>query len=341
METLDRLCSMLGAEVSEAVAGFGDALQEVRLRAGQPVQLCAGQARALVGGPVSGNALARIATALMNHSLYALERELREGYFTLPDGCRVGVCGQMAASGALADAGAVGSLCVRLARELRGCAGALHDRVTAPDGRLTSLLILSRPGMGKTTLLRDLARLLSLDGRRVAIADERHELAACVRGTPALDVGPCADVLDGVPKARAMTMLVRAMAPEVIVTDEIGSAEDAAALREAIRCGAAVIASAHASGLRDALLRRDLAATLGRGCFEQVALLGDSPGRVKAVYDVTNGEAGHAFCAGAVRGGGLHAVRKVAGRRTAASGGAAGVAVQGAEAFAASYDRYV
>ena len=144
---------------------------------------------------------------------------------------------------------AIGSACIRVAREVRGCAEEAVAQMLAADAR--GMLLLSRPGLGKTTMLRDAARLLSERGFSVGIADERHELAACMDGVPTLDVGARSDVADGCPKSLAMERLVRSMAPDVIVTDEIGNARDAQVLRETARRGVRLVASAHASGFGD------------------------------------------------------------------------------------------
>ncbi|MDD4075998.1 MAG: stage III sporulation protein AA, partial [Eubacteriales bacterium] len=147
-----------------------------------------------------------------------------------------------------------------------------------------SALLLSAPGVGKTTMLRDIARQLS-DGtharaHKVAIADERGEIAGCYLGTPRLDVGQRTDVMDGYPKARAVSMLIRSMSPAVIITDEIGGCEDAAALRDASRSGVAVVASAHADGYAAATAQPELHALLEKGLFTRVVELYRLNGKV-------------------------------------------------------------
>ena len=280
MKTVDRLAQLLPGAAGEILARR-DELREVRLRAGGPVQLVFGAQDCLTGEALEARDLARCLSELMDHSLYAREGELAEGFFTLPDGARVGVCGRLIAEGGrVAGMGDVGSLCVRIARAIPGCAGALLPLAEGPK----SLLVASAPGMGKTTCLRDLARLLSSRGLRVAIADERHELAACFRGVPQLDVGPRTDVMDGGPKVASIGRILRAMAPQAIVTDEIGGPEDAQCLAEAARCGVAVIASAHGASIEDLLARPALRKTLDEGVFDTVALLGGSPGALRAVY---------------------------------------------------------
>ena len=326
MESIARLRELLPAEAGEALAARAEDVRELRLRAGRPVQLRCASGEWLSRAPLKADELDRILDALMDYSRYAREAELREGFFTLSDGCRVGVCGRLVWDGervtGMAEAG---SLCLRFARAVPGCADVVWPRLLDRDGLPFSTLILSPPGLGKTTLLRELARRLSEEGRNVCIADERHELAACHRGVPTLDVGPRTDVMDGCPKAAAIPRMLRAAAPEVIIADEIGGAADAAALAEAVRCGVRVIASAHAGGFRQ-LYRREGLAGLD-GVFELGALLGGAPGHIAEIRKI--GEEWHAFRTGNLRGGGVRAVRKRPVRLRPAQGGDAGGADRG------------
>lgn len=259
-------------------------LAEIRLRAGRPVQLvyCDMEER-FVDRPVDAAQLRRIALSLMEHSYYACEDELARGFFTMKNGVRVGVGGSFTEVTAERwQLKAISSLCIRIAREIRGCAEALVREMDNKNGGVHSLLILSPPGKGKTTLLRDAARILSERGYRVGIADERHEIAACRDGVPGVDVGPRSDVIDGCPKARAMEMLIRTMAPQIIVTDEIGNVRDFDAVREAARMGVVMVASAHASDFREFESSR-MGSMLTEGIFHTAVLLGDQPGCIKAV----------------------------------------------------------
>jgi len=151
-----------------------------------------------------------------------------------------------------------------------------------------STLIIGLPGSGKTSLLRDLARQLSSGKKalQVSVIDERGELAACVGGVPQLDVGLAADVLDGCPKAQAVPWLIRSMAPQVIVTDELSGVEDAACVLDAMACGAAVMASVHGANLHEVSNRPAMAQLMARRAFDLYAVLApEGGGRIMALHD--------------------------------------------------------
>ena len=277
MDTVDRLMKLLPEEAATALATRREEVTEIRLRVNRPAQIVFDGTDTLAGAPIEARRLREITSALMDHSFYARETELAQGFFTMTDGSRVGVCGRFAGDGTrLTD---VGSVCVRIARAVPGCAVGLMGLIAPKDG-LRSLLIVSPPGLGKTALLRDTARQLSEGGLRVGIADERHELAACHMGVPTLDVGPRTDVADGCPRPRAIRQLIRTMAPDVIMADEIGGEADAEALADAARCGVAVVASAHGRSLGEAAQRRWIREIVATRVLETLVLLGERPGHI-------------------------------------------------------------
>ena len=285
MENVRRLYALLPAAVAEKAGAFPDDLTEVRLRAGRPVQLIGLSGEACRGGAVSAEEIGKVCSVLAGHSLYAREEELREGYFTMEGGCRVGVCGQMRSEdGRPTGFVHIGSACVRVAREARGAADAVMAALFEA-GRPVSALIVSPPGLGKTTLLRDIARQLSdgTGGRRgvkVGLMDERGELAGLIGGTPSMDVGLRTDVMDGCPKRVGISLMVRAMSPEVIVTDELGHPGDAGAVREAVRMGVRVIASVHAEDEEEAVRRLG---GVDAGVFRRKILLGPGVGQIRRI----------------------------------------------------------
>lgn len=272
-----RAWDYLPGQWGRAAWAMEKSLCEIRLRRGGPVAL-----REIAGGetllpPMEDEGFSEMISAMLDHSLYARESELDKGYFTLPDGSRAGVCGDF--SRGIRAPEDVLSLCIRIARAVPGCAAALIPALMETSGAL----IVSPPGLGKTTLLRDAARLLSRAGQNVCLVDERGELAACAGGRPQLDVGPRTDVISGTEKALAMGLAVRSCAPDVLVTDEMGAPRDAAAAGEILRCGVRLVASCHGNTLNPDGLRRCVGALLWPGLLELGVLLGPNRGQIAEI----------------------------------------------------------
>lgn len=282
MELMERIAATLGDKYGQLLTQDADGISEIRVRTGRPLQIVYCNRKEYLGDIISQSTMERLLSSLMDNSLYAKEAELRQGYFTTFDGYRIGVCGRTCAEdGGISSFSSIGSICIRNRRQVMGCADKLMDMIEGNG--LKSLLVISPPGCGKTTLLRDVARQLSGRGYNVAIADERREIAACTGGVPQLDVGIRTDVMDGCPKAVAIPLLVRACAPDVLIADEIGTQKDALALLDAARCGVKVIASAHAYGYADVIRRKSISPALQEGAFDCWALLGPEPGRIKYI----------------------------------------------------------
>lgn len=262
------------------------ALTEVRVRAGQPVEARSASTARLIGPEVTRQELEELLLQMTGYSIYACEERIRQGFFTLPEGHRVGLTGIYAADrGGVAGLTGALSMCIRVARPVPGAADPLMPYLIGRD-RLRSALILSPPGMGKTTMLRDAARQLSRLGYRVALADERGELAApAAGGLPTMDLGPRCDVATGADKAQLIERLVRSMAPDAVVTDELGGENDARAVYEAACAGVMVLASAHAADISSARRKRGLASLMEDGLFESFLVLGGAPGHVVEIVD--------------------------------------------------------
>lgn len=202
-------------------------------------------------------ALHDLLNRICHDSVYAYEDELRQGFLTIPGGHRIGIAGQAVLNdnGSIRTIKHISAMNIRIAHEIRGAADCamqhLYDK-----GQLCNTLILSPPGCGKTTLLRDMIRQISdgdklHKGMTVGVVDERSEIAGCFMGVPQNDLGIRTDVLDGCPKVHGMMMLIRAMAPQVVAIDEIGGVEDVNALRKVSACGCRLLATIHGYDMED------------------------------------------------------------------------------------------
>ena len=221
--------------------------EEFRLRAGRPMTVLLPHGEEPLDVTVEPVELETLCDLATEFSRYAAAETLREGFLPVRGGFRVGLCGSaVMKDGVNTNLKLFSSAVVRIAREHRGIAEELLPQLLR-DGQFSSTLILSPPGGGKTTLLRDLVRALSVSGQRVGLVDERGEVAVMYRGEPQMDVGPHTDVLDACPKALGIPMLLRGMNPQIIAVDEITVQADLQAMAQAAGCGVALLATIHAA----------------------------------------------------------------------------------------------
>lgn len=228
---------------------------------------------------------------ISNHSRYAYEEELRQGFITVKGGHRIGVAGKMSQNHKdKKGLGQVTFLNIRVAHEVKDCATEMLPYLYQ-DRQPLHTLIISSPGSGKTTLLRDIIRQMSDgnhygDGVTVGVVDERSEIAACYRGVPQNDIGRRTDVLDHCSKVQGMMMLIRSMAPKILAVDEIGSQEELQAIAYAMNCGITLLATVHGRDLQEIESKPGFEAWIKGHYFRRFILLSPNHiGRVEAVYD--------------------------------------------------------
>lgn len=198
---------------------------------------------------------------ISRYSMFAFEEEVRNGFITLEGGHRVGLSGQAVfGQGRIQALRNISYLNIRISHEKKGCAepfvSYLYKEEDNRQSDIYNTLLVSAPGRGKTTLLRDFVRLLSDGsaghmGLKVSVVDERSEIAGCHHGVPQNDIGLRTDVLDGCPKSQGMMLLIRTMSPQVLAVDELGMEDDVAAVMYAVHCGCSILGSVHAADLAE------------------------------------------------------------------------------------------
>lgn len=181
---------------------------------------------------------------------YSFVQQQREGYITV-EGNRVGFCGTYAVNeDNIKHIEQISSFCIRIKHQVKGCANRVF-RYLFENNDFENTLFVAPPGAGKTTMLRDIARLLSCEGYNVCIADERNEISASSEGVATLDIGKRTDVIADIKKSVAIDNMIRALTPDVILCDELGSQQDINAIQKALKKGVKVVASVHGNSVED------------------------------------------------------------------------------------------
>lgn len=246
-----------------------ECLEEIRIRIGQPAMFSYGieewyldveQNRLILqkedGYCVTEEDMHEMITFLSRYSLYAFEEDIKSGFITLEGGHRVGIAGQVRMeNGRVADIRYISFLNIRIAKQRKNCAKEIIPYMISCRN-IYNTLIVSPPGIGKTTYLRDCIRILSngtayLKGQKICVIDERSEIAACHLGVPQNDVGIRTDVLDRCSKAQGMLLMLRSMSPQIIAVDELGSKEDYIAVGQALNCGSRILGTVHAGDIEE------------------------------------------------------------------------------------------
>lgn len=300
MPDITRLfCLPIAEAVHQLQRNCKNELQEIRLRAGKPLAVGIGGKNYFLSPKgelletsqgalrVDWDMIIKSLEFMSRSSLYAMEQEMKNGYITVEGGHRVGMVGRtVKQNDQIVGMNHIAGLNVRIAHEVRGCAETILPKLCS-QGMLQHTLIVSPPGGGKTTMLRDLIRLAS-DRLKlaVAVADERSEIGGCYRGIPQCDVGLQTDVLDGCPKSEGMLMLLRAMKPQVIAADELGSTGELEAVVTILHAGVKLLCTAHSNDIEELRRRPGFCNLLNEGVFDRIVILSGrkGAGTVEKIY---------------------------------------------------------
>lgn len=279
-------------------------LQEIRMRMNQPLILIINGKEIFLGKKgkltnqleeayyVEKRELYETIEHVSSYSRYAFEDEIRQGFITVSGGHRVGLAGKVTVeNGKIKTIHYISFLNIRFTHEVKGCADCIIPHLYE-DGNVLHTMIISPPGCGKTTLLRDLIRQISDgnkmgEGRVVGVIDERSEIAGSYMGVPQNDIGIRTDVLDNCPKAEGLFMLIRSMSPKVIAVDEIGSIDDIKAMETACYCGCKLVATVHGNSLEDIQKKVLFQSLMEQKIFERFIVL-SAKQRVGEVIGIYN-----------------------------------------------------
>lgn len=276
-------------------------LEEIRIRVNRPILLKIGKEERKIEYIISGEEILETLQHICDNSIYSYQNQICNGYITMQGGHRVGITGNsVMKDGKISNINYISSLNFRIAKQVLGASSKIIKYViNQEENSIYNTLIVSPPGVGKTTILRDLIRKLSngieqinYKGLNIGVVDERGEIAAMYRGVPQNDIGIRTDVLDNVTKALGLSMLIRSMSPKVIVADEIGNKAEIEPIMQSICSGIKGIFTAHGSSIEDIKLNPTIKELIDNGAFERIIFLSDKKekGEVDKVYSLNKME---------------------------------------------------
>ncbi len=275
-------------------------ITEIRLRNGRRVSICMGKNNLFLdeSGKILNEpdyAITAYETDIeyafktaFSYSLHSYSKELAMGYVTTRGGNRVGVCGTAVVGSSFKDVETikyVSSVNIRIARQVRGFADKIYDECFCgcDTYKIPSILIIGPPASGKTTLLRDLSRLLGTRSR-ISLIDSQNEISSTFKNHPENDVGELTDIFVGYPKHSGISSAVRIMSPNAIIVDEIGTRDELDALELAFHSGVSLITAVHGKSYSDALNKSSVRALADMADFEYaVELTGGYNYRIKKI----------------------------------------------------------
>lgn len=230
-----------------------------------------------------------------NYSVYAHEEDIKQGFITIVGGHRIGLAGKVVIEGdRIKNIKNISCVNIRVSHQVIGCARKIMPYIyDEENNNIFHTLIVSPPMGGKTTLLRDIIRIISNESGMkssitVGLVDERSEIAACYNGIPQNDIGIRTDIMDCCPKAEGMLMLLRSMSPKVIAVDEIGARKDIEAIEYVINCGCKLLATVHGNSVEDIRSKPLLGRLVRERIFERYIILNNyrNIGNVKEIFDM-------------------------------------------------------
>lgn len=271
-------------------------INEIRFRKDKPiVVLCNTKTYFLSNNGLCGSANQAIITSaeLINdivfmacdYSIYSVNEQLKQGFLMVDGGIRLGVCGEVVQDGGIKTIKNFTSLCIRVPHLIKNVSLPIFHHILN-NGIINNTLIISPPGAGKTTMLRDIVYQFSYHNYpyNIFIADERGEVT-CGNKSNYLNSN-FYDALCFLSKKEAIMMGIRSMSPDVVIVDELGTKDDFLALEYAMTCGVKIIATLHASSINDLKNKEIFSNIADKKMFRRVIVLSkeNGVGTIQGVY---------------------------------------------------------
>ncbi len=225
-----------------------------------------------------------------NYSVYAVNDELKEGFLSVGDGIRIGITGTVVMQeDKILTVKNISSLNIRIPHQIVGSSYKISKLIFDDAGQVLSTLIIGSPGVGKTTILRDLCVQINKVRRdiNILLLDERLEISSSVNGVPSLNVGTSTDIICGGKKDFNITNGIRSMSPNVVIVDEIGSTNDIKAIEYAMNSGVSIIASVHSKDIFEFQKKYEFENLIKSRAFKRFAVISgiNGKGTIDNVYD--------------------------------------------------------
>lgn len=293
---IDEVLRVLPSYISNEIVKLNCAnnITEIRIRTKSKIIVRCSKNEYIIDFIATPKIILDILLTVSKNSIYAIQNDINNGFVVIRGGHRIGICGEVVyVDSKIKNIKNICGLNIRIARQVFGCADLILPKIIKGN-KILNTLIVSPPGCGKTTLLRDIVRqvsngiqALNFSGKNVSLVDERGEIASVYEGVPSLDVGVRTDVMSNALKSSGMKMMIRSMSPDVIATDEIGKKEDIQAIKEAVLSGVSVIFTIHGDSLNSINKNDDIKELLNLKIFSKIIILsnGKIPGIVEKIYD--------------------------------------------------------
>lgn len=275
--------------------GSREGITEIRLRVGKRGIVIISNVEVFLGYMVTLQDLLEILVKISKNSIYAIQNDINNGFVVIKGGHRIGICGEVVMQdGKIKNIKNINSMNIRVSRQLLGCADKLMEEIIEA-GMLKNTLIVSPPGCGKTTMLRDVIRQISngvkhlqFYGRNVGVVDERGEIASVSNGISNLEIGMRTDVMSNCSKEVGIEMLVRSMGISVIATDEIGAKKDIEAIKYASLSGVNLIFTMHGKSFEDVYQKKGMKELIDEKLFERIVILSNQgqPGKIQKIHKI-------------------------------------------------------